>query len=214
MSVRTLHRPPETRIDIADAADSVGRRFHGAAWRSDDPKMLAYPEGEAPDVEAWARADNVQRLLEGYITSGVVTAYMATDDALTDIPTHWVTSSSFALCIRTACFRVWSDEWETLLVDASDLSAVLAPTGTPRKKHSFEWKPLVHEAWKYALSQPEVPTNAAVVSHVGSWASLQGFDVPEASALAEVAKEVIDFLRGSRKLLNSGSLDASADQAE
>ena len=216
MSGRTHRRPTETRIDLADAADLVGRRFHEGAWTSDDPQMLAYQDGDAPNAEARDRAAHVERLLTDYITSGRVTAYMSTDDALTDVPTHWVTDSSFALCIRTGCFRVWSDQWDTLLVDRSDLMAALAPTGVPRKKHSFEWKPLVHEAWKFALSQPALPTKAAVIEHLGDWSSLQEFDPPEASALADVAKEIVDFLgeRRSRELLKSGSLEAPADQSE
>lgn len=187
---------PPGRISAADAAEIIGRRFYGSGWTSTDIQMLAFAEDDAADREAWNRATGVEKRLEGYITQHLVTAYSTTDDGegLTQLPIRWVTQASFKVSLLTGQFRVWSDQWDRIWIDRRELEAAVPKQATAREKHTHEWKPIVHEAWKFALSQPTLPIKARIVDHLGAWCPDQGLPVPDGSALHEVAREVWDFL--------------------
>src|SRR5205085_9637108 len=133
------------RISGSEAADIIGRRFHGDQWDYADLAALDSAEAEAPDIEAWRRAAGVQERLRAYIAEGQVTAYATTDDGvgLTELPTHWVTPASFRVGANTGRFLVWTDQWEPLWVDRLELERALPSIARPRQKHTFEWKPIV-----------------------------------------------------------------------
>lgn len=197
---------------MAQAADMIGLRFH-ADWSATDPDVLKYDEVDAPDKEAWQRANHVQETLHHYIASGIVTAYASTDDGvgLTDLPLHWVTDSAFALCLRTGRFRQTLDLWEPLWIDQPELITALPSIGSPRKKHKFEWDKIVHEAWMFALRSDAIPTKAEVERHLGSWCPLNKQAVPDGSHLSDVARIVIDYLNENktrRQKLKSESCEA------
>ncbi|WP_375289773.1 hypothetical protein [Qipengyuania sp.] len=186
-------------ISVAKAADIVGRRFH-SDWCETDPASLEYEEAEATDTEAWHRANHVEELLFGFVTGGHVTAYALTDDgtATTDLPLHWVTSPAFKICLRTGACRLDFDRWEPVWIDEPELIKVLPKKGQPRKKHTYEWDKIVHEAWMFALRREGIPTNAEVVRHLGDWCPANRLDVPDGSHLSKVGKTVIDFLKENK----------------
>lgn len=193
--------PPKSRwISVANAGDVIGERFHHSDWSENDPAMLAFDANAAPDREAWDRARHVQDLLHGYITGGHVTAYAPTDDGtgITDLPRHWVTDPVFAICLHSGTCRIQYDAWEQCWVDGPELFAALPEVGRPRKKHSFEWDKIVHEAWMFTLRQSGLPTNAAIVRHLGDWCSTNQLKIPDGSHLSRLAKTILDFLKENK----------------
>ena len=186
-------------IPLARAADLIGKRSH-ANWSTSDPAMLEYDEIDAPDKEAWHRAQNVEETLHRLIAGGRVTAYAQTDDGMgmTGLPLHWETDPVFTLCLRTGCFRQTLDQWEPLWIDHLELDRALPGKGSPRKKHKFEWDKIVHEAWMFALRSDAIPTKAEVERHLGNWCAQMGGDVPDCSHLFGVARTVIDYLHENK----------------
>lgn len=199
-------------ISVAKAADIVGRRFH-SDWCETDPASLEHDESTAADTEAWHRAKHVEELLFGFVTGGHVTAYALTDDGTgtTDLPLHWVTAPGFKICLHTGSCRLDFDRMEPVWIDEPELMEALPKTGQPRKKHTYEWDKIVHEAWMFALRQERIPTNAEVVRHLGDWCPANSLEVPDGSHLSKVVKTVIDFLKENkrgRQNLDSGSCEA------
>lgn len=186
-------------VPVAKAADMVGRRFH-SDWCATDPESLEFDEAAASDKEAWHRARHVEELLIGFVAGGHVKAYAMTDDgtATTDLPIHWVTAPHFTICVRTGTCRLDFDRWEPVWIDEPELIDALPKKGQPRKKHTFEWDKIVHEAWMFALRQERIPTNAEVVRHLGDWCPVNDLEVPDGSHLSKVGKTVIDFLKRNR----------------
>ena len=213
----SVNAPPKSRwISVAAAADLVGERFHNSDWSENDPAMLAFDANAAPDREAWDRARHVQDLLHCYITGGHVTAYAPTDDGtgITGLPRHWVTDPVFAVCLRTGRFRLDFEIWEQLWIDGPELRAALPKEGQPRQKHKFEWDKVVHEAWMFTLRQDGLPTNAAIVRHLGEWCPAHKQNVPDGSHLSKTAKTILDFLKENKtgwQYLKSGSFEAAEE---
>jgi hypothetical protein len=207
--------PAARWISVAAASNLIGKRFH-SDWSETDPAMLEFDADAASDREAWDRAKHVQDLLRGYVTGGRVTAYAPTDDGtgVTDLPRHWVTDPVFMLCIRTGTYRLDFDIWEQCWIDEPELTVVLPKAGKPRKKHTYEWDKIVHEAWKFTLRQDSFPTNASIVRHLQEWCPYQELDVPESSHLSKAVKPVLDFLRENktgRQNLKSLSCEATGE---
>ncbi|WP_197041903.1 hypothetical protein [Sandarakinorhabdus oryzae] len=208
--------PTNRRISLAAAANLVGERFHHSNWSENDPAVLVFGADAAPDREAWDRAKHVQDLLHDYITGGRVKVYALTDDgsSITDLPLHWVTDPVFAVCLQSGACRIQYDAWEPCWVDEPELIAVLPEAGRPRKKHSFEWDKIVHEAWMFTLQQDCLPTNAAIVRHLGDWCPAQNQNIPDGSHLSKVAKTVLDFLKRNKtglRNLDSQSCEAAVE---
>jgi hypothetical protein len=205
-------------ISVAAAADLIGKRFH-SDWSETDPSMLEFDRDVALDREAWDRAKHVQDLLSGYVSGGRVTAYAPADDGggVTDLPRHWVTDSVFTLCIRTGTYRLDFDIWEQCWIDERELREALPSNGQPRKKHKFEWDKVVHEAWMFTLQQDRLPTNAAIVRHLGEWSPANNQNVPDGSLLSKTAKTILDFLKENKtgwEHLKSGSFEAANETDE
>lgn len=209
--------PPKSRwIRVAAAADLVGERFHHSDWSENDPAMLAFDADAAPDREAWDRARHVQDWLHASVIGGHVTAYAPTDDGtgITDLPRHWATDPVFAICLRTGRFRLDFDIWEQLWIDGPELCEALPKEGQPRQKHKFEWDKILNEAWMFTLRQRDLPTNAAIVRHLGDWCPINKLKVPDGSLLSKTAKTILDFLKENKtgwQHLNSGSFEAAED---
>lgn len=202
-------------ISVATAASLIGKRFH-SDWSKTDPAILEFDADAASDKEAWDRAKHVQDLLYGYVTGGRVTAYAPTDNGagVTELPRHWVTDPVFALCIRTGMYRLDFDSWEQGWIDEPELREALPKQGQPRQKHKFEWDKIVNEAWMFTLRQPDLPTNAAIVRHLGDWCPMNKLKIPDGSLLSKKAKIILDFLKENktgRQLFKSGSFEAAEE---
>lgn len=207
--------PTARWISVAAAADLIGKRFH-SEWSETDPAMLEFGADAAPDKEAWDRAKHVQDLLHGYVTGGRVTAYAPTDNGagVTDLPRHWVTDPVFAISIRTGTYRLDFDIWEQCWIDEPELREALPKESQPRQKHKFEWDKIVNEAWMFTLRQPDLPTNAAIVRHLGDWCPMNKLKVPDGSLLSKKVKTILDFLKENKtgwQLLKSGSFEAAEE---
>lgn len=211
---------PKSRwISLQSAADIVGGRFYHCNWSRNDPAMLAFDPEAAPDREAWDRAKHIQDLLYDYITGGHITAYARTEDgtAITDLPLNWVTDPVFAISLHKGQFRLDFDIWEQLWIDGTKLREVLPKIAQPRQKHKFEWDKIVNEAWMFALQQHDLPTNAAIVRHLGDWCATRTLEIPDGSHLSKVAKPILDFLKGNkqgRQNLDMESCEAKDGMAE
>lgn len=207
--------PTARWISVAAASNLIGKRFH-SDWSEADPAMLEFDADAASDKEAWDRAKHVQDLLRDYVIGGRVTAYAPTDDGtgVTDLPRHWVSDPVFALCIRTGTYRLDFDIWERCWIDEPELREALPKESQPRQKHKFEWDKIINEAWMFALRQPDLPTNAAIVRHLGDWCPMNKLKVPDGSLLSKKAKTILDFLNENKtgwQHLELGSFEAGVE---
>lgn len=181
-------------IPLRDAAAIIGPRFH-ADWTDSDALV-----GERKnDPEAFDRALHAQTLLESWIVDGDIKAFQdappdGSGRAMIDIPPQWYEAASFAICIRTSRFMVFTDAWEPAYVNRAAITARLPKIAKLRNPRSYHGKEIVHAAWKLALSQPELPTRAFLTRLVLDHIRRDRNEYPESSTIRDIIGEVVDFL--------------------
>ncbi len=84
--------------------------------------------------------------------------------------------------------------------DRRELEAVLPHRANARKKRTYEWTPLVNEAWKFALSRNRRPTQSAIARHVADYCVAKCGGEPDSAELIRLAREILDFIDEKQKL--------------
>lgn len=187
-------------IPLRDAAAIAGPRFH-TDWADDDADALAGDRDDDP--EAFDRASNVQALLTRWIVDGDVQGFQdappdGSGRAVIDIPPQWYEATSFAICIRTSRFMVFTDAWEPAYVKRAAIVAQLPTVAKLRNPRLYHGKDIVHAAWKLALSQPELPTKASLSRLLLDHIRRDRNEYPDSSTIRDIIDEVVDFLAANK----------------
>lgn len=190
-------------MPLRDAVCLIGR--HYPDWHDEDVDQLAVEREDSADLEAWDRAAYAEEQLERWIIGKVVEAYDLNEyGAHRPVEDRWLETPYFTICARTSRFLVFPDEWTPLTVDGPAFQQKLTGIvpATPRKRQTYEWRPIVNKAWEIALEMEPPRTQAALANEVDEWhmalpgkkdVSLQGKE------LNGLAREILTYL-GARRL--------------
>jgi hypothetical protein len=187
------------------ALTRIGRSFYPETWNDADIESLAQAREGATDKEAWDRANRAERRLESMISGGELRAFGHDDeDTLHELGPDRTTTPWFKIRALQDSFLAFPDQWHTLSVDGTALEEQLAKASgkRPRKKQTFEWFPVVNEAWRFALEEQDLPrTQACLIGHLQEWyfRTVDRDSAPHEKELSRLAKVVIDHL-GNRTL--------------
>jgi hypothetical protein len=213
---RSKRKPPAidrtTRfLNLRDAVTIIGKA-RWAEWQDTDINRLAQSREECLDVEAWDRAAHGRRQLELWLIEAVISAYgVDSEDRKVKIEPKWLTTPYFKLDVSKSKFLQINDEWEPIWIDGFDLHERVNGVRRifPRKRQTFEWRDIVHQAWVLALSMELPRTQTGLVGQIAQWyldGPGDGHAVPDEKELKALAKGVLDFL-GDRVL--SGEVSSS-----
>lgn len=212
-----MNSPDKRRyIPLRDAAAIVGPRFH-KDWADDDADVLAGDRDDDP--EAFDRASNVQTLLKNWIVDGDIQAFQdpppdGSGRAVTDIPPQWYEAASFAICIRTSRFMVFTDAWEPAYVKRAAIVTHLPKVAKLRNPRLYHGKDIVHAAWKLALSQPELPTKASLSRLLLDHIRHDRNEYPDPSTIRDIIDEVVGFLAQNKAGRGISESDEHHDEAD
>lgn len=203
-------------MPLHDAVCLIGRRYPD--WRDEDVDQLAYERENSADQEAWDRAAYTEEQLERWIIGKVLQAYDLNEyGAHRPVEDRWLETPYFTICARTSRFLVFPDEWASLTVDGPKLQEKLSGIApmTPRKRRTFEWRPIVNRAWEIALEMELPRTQAALTIQLDQWfidLSEDGKSGLGEKEMKQLAGDILRFL-GNRRLSGdiSPRVNAPAD---
>lgn len=202
-------------MPLRDAACLIGARFPD--WQDGDIDQLLLPRSNATDLEAWDRADHAQTQLSTWITNCIIPTYGVDEDGRKSmIEPRWLTTPYFEINVLSGRFPVFPDLWDPIFVDGAALREKLDGVRSlkPRRTQTYEWLPIVNEAWKIALALEPPRTQAAIVGDLIQWhmdGPGEGEAYPDPKELAALARTIVTYLGDKRLIGEVFSSETSAD---
>lgn len=188
-------------MGLRTALRLVGRSMFPDSWRDADTESLKTDRDQAEESEAWDRARGAERRLEGLVVDKVIQSFGEDDEGgLSDIVIEQLTKPYFRFSAARG-FVAFPNEWVTMYVDGPQLRKHLDESAGKRpRRTTYSWKPIVNEAWRFAVEEQSLPrTLAAIIAHTQSWCLLEFDKEPDESELKPVARAIVDCL-GNRYL--------------
>ncbi|MBX3564836.1 MAG: hypothetical protein KF730_09695 [Sphingomonas sp.] len=206
---------PGRYASTLQALNMIGRGIFQESWNEEDHKWLETDRRDANDVEAWDRAASAAERLKYLVVNGLLRTFGEDDEGTShELGPDRTTTPWFKIDVQSGSYLVYPDQRAPLTIDRFDLEERLAKlTGKrPRKTQTFDWLPIAHEAWRYALHEQLLPrTRSDLIAHLQQWYFLHrdADNAPDEKELGKVASGVIDAL-GNRRLAREDCVGISS----